>query len=154
MNPVIQFQTHRIIIRTRCYFDFLTCGKWRSIRTLDFSQGTIEEKTLRFAKITVQMFRLRAFDAVDYSYELLAAGGQNGVIHEFEEYRVGLRYKSTRAIFPLASFRGTVSTPTGLGALLASILPPSWSTPNIRHEVEARSLANLLCDKLDLDLAD
>lgn len=154
MNPAIQFQTQRIVIRTRSFLDFVTFGKWRKTITLDFSQGIIDEEVIRLSKTALRSHDLRTFDAVDYSYELLNFASQHGVDHEYEEFRVGMRFKSSGMVFPLASFRGSVSTPTGLGELLASVFPASWSAPDIRHEVEARSLANLLCDKLDLKLAD
>jgi hypothetical protein len=154
MNPAIQFQTQCIVIRTRSFLDFVTLGKWRRTVTLDFSQGIVEEEVIRFSKTTVRSHDLRTFDAVDYSYKLLNFASQHGVDHEHEEFSVGMRFKSTRTVFPLASFRGSVATPTGLADLLASVFPVSWNAPNIRHEVEARSLANLLCDKLNLKLAD
>lgn len=153
MNPAIQFQTQHIVITTRGFLDFLTFGRWRKVHSLDFSKGVLEEQTIRFSKTTILTHYLRAFDAIDYSYQLLNLSFQDGEEREHEEFRVGLRCRSTGAIVPLASFRGSVSTPTGLAALLSSAFP-SRCAPNIRHEVEARSLANQLCGKLGLKLAD
>ncbi|MBK1814802.1 hypothetical protein JIN84_04200 [Luteolibacter yonseiensis] len=152
MNPEIQLETQRIIIRTRSFLDIITFGNWRRILSLDFSLGSLEEKTIRISKISVRRYELQTFDAVEYSYQLLGSISQEGMDHEHEEFRVGLRSKSTGTVYPLAAFRGTASTPSGLGVWILSIFPASFRASDNRHEAEARSLANLLCDKLNLKL--
>lgn len=153
MNSAVEFHPNSIVTRSRDLADILTFGRWRRTCTIDFAKRSVEEKTVRLAKTNVQTHHLRMFDAVDYSYECLALASRDGVDYELDEFRVGLRFASNGKVFPLAAFRGTVETPYGFGALVASLLPASWSQQNLSHEAEARSLANLLCQKLQLELA-
>ena len=153
MNSAVEFHSHSIVTRSRDIADFLTFGRWKRTCTIDFPKGVVEEKTVRIRKTTVQTYRLRVFDAVDYSYKCLASHAGNGVEYEVDEFHVGLRFTSNGKVFPLAVFRGTVETPCGLAALLTSVFPSSRPQQNLSHEAEARSLANLLCQKLQLKLA-
>ena len=153
MNSAIEFHPNSIVTQSRDIADFLTFGRWKRTCTLDFPKGALEEKTVRLTKTTVQLHRLRLFDAVDYSYECLGSDSRNGVDYEADEYRVGLRFASNGKVFPLAIFQGSVATPYGLTALITSAFPSAWPQQNLSHEAEARSLANLLCQKLQLKLA-
>ena len=153
MNSAVEFHPNSIVTKSRDIADFITFGRWNRTCTLDFPKGLIEEKTVRLTKTSVQTHRLRVFDAVDYSYECLVSVARDGVEREVDEFRIGLRFASNGKVFPLAAFRGTVETPYGLAALIASAFPSSWTKQNLSHEAEARSLANLLCQKLQLELA-
>ncbi len=72
MNSVIEYDSNTIVTKSRGVLEYLTLGHWGRICTLDFSTGILEEKTIRFTKVTTLHYRLRNFDAVDYSYQLLS----------------------------------------------------------------------------------
>jgi hypothetical protein len=153
MNSAVELHLNAIVTRSRGITDILTFGRWRRTCTLDFQKKIVEEKTVRLTKSNVLTHPYQTFDAVDYSYECLSLHSRDGMDFEVDEYRVGLRYAANGKVFPLAAFWGTVETPYGLAAFIVSAFPASWSEQNFRHEAEARSLANLLCQKLQLELA-
>lgn len=153
MTSSVEYYSDTIVIRSRGFLEYLTFGNWGRIYTLDFSRKTLEATTIRPFKSTVKVYELRSFDAVDYSYKLLGTACKNGVCYDHEEFRVGLRLATTGFLFPLAVFQGVLTTPYGFGAIVAHFLPESWLVQSVIYEVQARVLANTICDKLQLKLA-
>jgi hypothetical protein len=150
MTSSVEYYPDTIVTKSRGILEYLTLGNWGRICTLDFQKGMLEETTIRFSRRTTQTYHFRAFDAVDFSYKLLASGRKNGVESDCEEFLVGLRFASTGKVFPLAVFPGVTTSMYGLGTLF----PTSWIVQDQSHEIGARSLANLLCQKMKLSLAD
>ncbi|MEZ0277044.1 MAG: hypothetical protein ACAH88_19195 [Roseimicrobium sp.] len=154
MTSVIEYYSDTIITKSRGFLAYLTFGNWGRVCTLKLSQRTLEVRTLRPWNTTTELYGLSQFDAVDYSYRTLASATQNGVHYEHDEFTVGLRFSSTGKVLPVAVFHGGTSTPVGLGALIASLLPPSWQEGSGgTQDIESRSLANMLCQKMSLELA-
>jgi hypothetical protein len=157
MTSVIEYYPGIIVTKSRGFLEYLTFGNWGQICTLDLTRRTLEIRTLRLLNSNTQVYSLNEFDAVDYSYECLRSVTRNSEEHESDEFRVGLRFRSTKKVLALGVFHGSTSTPvvTGLfDAFVASILPPSWMEgTGGTQDVESRSLANMLCDKLSLELA-
>lgn len=153
MNPTVEYVTDSIVIKSRGLLEVLTLGNWGTLCRIDLLQKTIELRIFRVGHVMSTTHHWREFDAVDYSMVVLSSTTWQGVESDFEEFRVGLRFCTDQSIFPLARFRGTVKTLTGFNALLDELLPASWNRSSITHEVAARSLANMLCQKMCLNLA-
>lgn len=154
MTTVIEYHSDCIITKSRGFFEYLTFGNWGEICILDLSKRTLEVTTVRLLKTDRQLFSLNAFDAVDYSYKSLGSVTRDGVEYESDEFRVGLRFRSSPQVLTLAIFHGSTSTPVGFGEFIASFLPSSWMEgTGGTQDVESRSLANMLCQKLSLGLA-
>lgn len=149
MNPTVEYVTDSVVIKSRGLLEVLTLENWGSLCRIDLLQKTIELRTFRVGHVMSTTHHWREFDAVDYSMVVLSSTTWQGVESDFEEFRVGLRFCTDQSVFPLARFRGTVKTLAGLNALL----PASWNRSSITHEVAARSLANMLCQKMCLNLA-
>jgi hypothetical protein len=145
MTSVIEYYPDIIVTKSRGLLEYLTFGNWGQICSLDLTRRILEVRTLRLLNSNTQLYSLHEFDAVDYSYECL--GAHNNV--QADEFRVGLRFRNSFQVLPLAVFHGT-SGPVGF----ESLLPESWIDGTRRtHEVESRSLANILCQKMSLELA-
>lgn len=154
MRSTVEYLSDSIVIHTHGFLHYLTLGHWCRTCTLDLSQGTLEVTTSRLGKRTAQRHDLREFNAVDYSHKVLGTHRRHGIEYEREEFSVGLRFASRQEILTLGVFQGTIDSLYGASAFLDSLLPSSSDRPNdVRHEVEARSLANMLCEKLHLNLA-
>jgi hypothetical protein len=153
MTSVIEYYPDTIITKSRGFLEYATFGNWGRICTLDLSRRTLEVVHLRLFKTTTETYHLSQFDSVDYSYECKGAATHNGVQYDADEFTVGLRFRSTGKLLPLAVFHGCTTTPVGLGALVAAMLPASWTDDNdITHDLESRSLANMICQKTGLKL--
>jgi hypothetical protein len=150
MTSAVEYYPDTIITKSRGILEYLSLGNWGRICALHFNQNVLEETTFRFIRRKTQKYHLHMFDAVDFSYKLLATASNYGVEQDSEEFRVGLRFSSTGKVFPLAIFRGTATSYSGL----ASLFPASWTSHDHSHELAARSLANILCQKMQLLLAD
>lgn len=150
MTSSVEYYPDAIVTKSRGILEYLTLGNWGRICTFHFKQCMLEETTIRFSRRTTQTYHFRMFDAVDFSYKLLVTARQNGTESDCEEFLVGLRLASTGKVFPLAVFSGVTTSQYGLGTLI----PESWISHDQSHEIGARSLANLLCQKMQLSLAD
>lgn len=156
MTSVVKYYPNTIVTKSRGLLEYLTFGNWGRICTLDFSRGTLEEQIIRPLKTTVQSWKLDQFDAVDYSYRLLQSTRRKGMEHELDEFSVGLRFSTTGKVLPLAVFHGSTSTPApeGFDALLFAVFPALWAEgTGGTHDVQSRSFANMLCQKMHLKLA-
>ncbi len=153
MLASVEYYPEAIVILTRGLLDYLTLGRWHRVCTLDEKRRVLEERIVRPGKVTTREYPWRMFDTVDYSYKQLASRTSHGTEHELEEFSVGLRWAGKCEVLPLALFRKSTATPVGLGAIMASFFPASWTEVKIPHEVASRSLANMLCLKMGLKLA-
>jgi hypothetical protein len=153
MTSVVEYYPDAIVMKSRGVLEYLTFGNWGRICTIDLSRKVVEETRIRFRRNVTTTRPTHDFDAVDYSFKLVKRMVRKGVEYDVEEFRVGLRFAATTDILPLAVFRGTTDSPVGLGALIAKLLPDSWMSQDITHEIASRSLANMLCQKLNLKLA-
>jgi hypothetical protein len=157
MTSVIEYYPDIIVTKSRGFLEYLTFGNWGQICSLDLTRRTLEVRKFRLLDTDTQIYNLNQFDAVDYSYECLRSVTRESVEYESDEFRVGLRFRSTGKVLPLAVFHGSTSTPvvTGLfDAFVTSLLPASWMEgTGGTQDVESRALANMLCHKLSLELA-
>ena len=151
-NPQVSYFADAINIESRGFIDYISLGSYRNFCTIDFDKRSLKITKIRWARKHEETYDLRDFDAVDYSYKLLGSGSDNGVHQDLEEFSVGLRFKSKYKVLALASFRGTL-TSGGLVTLVMMLLPESWGQQHLSHELQARSLTNILCQKMNLKLA-
>lgn len=153
MNPSVEYQNDAIVIKSRGLLELLTFGNWGHFCSISLLNKTVELQTRRMGQIMSTTHYWREFDAVEYSYVVLSSTTWQGVESDLEEFRVGLRFCTDKDILPIAKFRGTIKSLTGLNAFLDELLPASWNQSSVTHEMAARSLANMLCQKMDLELA-
>ncbi|QIF04981.1 hypothetical protein [Roseimicrobium sp. ORNL1] len=157
MTSVIEYYSDSIITKSRGFLEYATLGNWGQVCTLDLTRRTLEVRTRRLLDSNTRVHSLNEFDAVDYSYECLQSVTRESVEYDSDEFRVGLRFRSTGKVLPLAVFHGSTSTPVVNGlfdAFITSILPASWMEgTGGTQDVESRALANMLCHKLSLELA-
>ncbi len=142
MTSVVEYTPDSIIIRVRGFLDSLTRGRWGEINTIDFNRKVVEKVTIRLSKRTVVEYPLSMFKAVDFAHEPLG---------NHETFTVGLRFKSKYETLLLASFQGI--SPSGQNPEWVQRLMPTLFGGFLAHEADARSLANLLCQKLGMKLA-